>query len=69
MKLYVLCYRTANELRDIRVSTDIRVALELLETHKKSKQVLEYDVVNGITEESPVFAYYFENDELVKYKL
>jgi hypothetical protein len=69
MKLYVLCYKSANELRDIRVSTDIQVALVLLEKHKKSKQVLEYDVVNGITEESPVFAYYFENDDLIKHKL
>jgi hypothetical protein len=66
-KLYIVCYLTANELEDIRVSTNFDVAMKVLEKSKKSKQVLEYNVVEGITEEIPVCSYYYKSDVLVKH--
>lgn len=68
MKLYIVCYLSANELEDIRVCTHFEVAMKLLEKSKKSKQILEYNVIDGVTEDSPVFAYYYQNDILVPHE-
>lgn len=68
-KVYILCYKVANELDNIRVCTNLETALNLLENYRKSKQVLEYNVVNGVSEDSPVCVYYFNQDVLVKHRL
>jgi hypothetical protein len=65
-KIYVLCYLFANELENIRVCTNLETALKMFEKAKKSKQVLEYNVVDGITEEQPVCVYYYDGDTLLK---
>lgn len=66
MKLYLLCFLSGNELDDIRICVDFETAMKYLEKHKKSKQVLEYNVTDGISDESPVFSYSYKNDVLVK---
>lgn len=68
MAIYILCYLTANELEDIRVCINFEVAMKLLEKSKKSKQILEYNVVDGITEEIPTCCYFYKNDVLITQK-
>jgi hypothetical protein len=67
MKTFILCFLSGNELEDIRVCTDFETAMKFLEKYKKSRQVLEYNVTEGITDECPLFAYSYENDVLVKH--
>ena len=67
MKIFILCFLSGNELEDIRVCIDYETAMKFLEKYKKSRQVLEYNVTEGITDESPVFAYSYTNDVLVKH--
>lgn len=67
MKVFILCFLSGNELDDIRVCSDFETALLFLNKYKKSKQVLEYNVTDGITDESPVFSYAYEGDTLVKH--
>jgi len=62
MKLFILCLLCGNELEDIRVCIDFETAMKFLEKNKKSHQVLEYNVSNGITDESPLFSYSYNND-------
>ena len=69
MKLFILCFLSGNELEDIRVCIDFETAMKFLEKYKKSRQVLEYNVFEGITDESPVFSYSYEDEVLVKYTL
>ena len=67
MKLFILCFLSGNELEDIRVCIDFETAMKFLEKYKKSRQVLEYNVTEGITDESPLFSYSYENEVLVKH--
>ena len=67
MKLFILCFLSGNELEDIRVCVDFETAMKFLEKYKKSRQVLEYNVTEGITDEVPLFAYSYENNVLVKH--
>ena len=67
MKLFVLCFLSGNELEDIRVCVDFEVAMKFLEKYKKSHQLLEYNVTNGITDPSPLFSYSYNNDIFVKH--
>lgn len=66
MKIFILCFLSGNELEDIRVCIDFETAMKFLEKYKKSRQVLEYNVTDGITDETPLFAYSYINDVLVK---
>ena len=66
MKVFILCFLSGNELEDIRVCIDFETAMRYLEKYKKSHQVLEYNVTEGITDETPIFAYSYNNDVLVK---
>jgi hypothetical protein len=67
MKVFILCFLSGNELEDIRVCIDFETAMRYLEKYKKTRQVLEYNVTEGITDESPLFAYSYNNDLLVKH--
>ena len=67
MKVFLLCFLSGNELEDIRVCIDLETAMNFLEKYKKSHQVLEYNVTEGITDESPLFSYYYKDDVLEKY--
>jgi len=67
MKVFILCFLSGNELDDIRVCVDFETAMKFLEKYKKSRQVLEYNVTEGITDESPVFAYSYKDELLVKH--
>jgi len=67
MKAFILCYLSGNELEDIRVCIDFETAMKFLETYKKSHQVLEYNVTDGITDPSPLFAYSYTNERFVKH--
>ena len=67
MKVFILCFLSGNELEDIRVCTDFESAMRYLEKYKNSRQVLEYNVTEGITDEHPIFSYSYNNDLLVKY--
>ena len=67
MKLFILCFLSGNDLEDIRVCIDFETAMKFLEKYKKSRQVLEYNVTEGITDESPLFSYSYENEVLVKH--
>jgi len=67
MKLFILCFLSGNELEDIRVCVDFETAMKFLEKYKKSRQVLEYNVTEGITDEVPLYSYSYENDVLVKH--
>ena len=67
MKLFILCFLYGNDLEDIRVCIDFETAMKFLEKHKKSKQVLEYNVTEGITDSSPLFAYSYKDDVVVKH--
>jgi len=67
MKMFILCFLSGNELEDIRMCTDFETAMRFLEKYKKSRQVLEYNVTDGITDEIPVFAYSYKDDVVVKH--
>ena len=67
MRLFLLCFLSGNELEDIRVCIDFETALKFLEKYKKSHQVLEYAVTDGITDPSPLFSYSYNNNTLVKH--
>ena len=67
MKVFILCFLSGNELEDIRVCIDFETAMKFLEKYKKSRQVLEYNVTEGITDEIPLFSYSYENEALVKH--
>lgn len=67
MKVFILCFLSGNELEDIRVCIDFENAMKFLEKYKKSRQVLEYNVTDGITDPSPLFAYSYNNELLVKH--
>ena len=67
MKVFILCFLSGNELEDIRVCVDFETAMKFLDKYKKSRQVLEYNVTEGITDEIPIFSYSYENDILVKH--
>ena len=67
MKLFILCFLSGNDLEDIRVCIDFETAMKFLEKYKKSRQVLEYNVTEGITDEHPIFSYSYTHDVLVKY--
>ena len=66
-KVFILCFLSGNELEDIRVCTDFETAMKFLEKYKKSHQVLEYNVTEGITDPSPLFAYSYKDDLLETY--
>jgi len=67
MKVFILCFLSGNELEDIRVCIDFDTAIKILENYKKSHQVLEYNVTDGITDPSPLFAYSYINDLFIKH--
>jgi hypothetical protein len=67
MKVFILCFLSGNELDDIRVCMNFETAMKFLEKYKKSRQVLEYNVTEDITDESPLFAYSYEDGVLVKH--
>ena len=67
MKVFILCFLSGNDLEDIRVCIDFETAMKFLEKHKKSRQVLEYNVTDGITDESPMFSYSYEDGVVVKH--
>ncbi len=66
-KVFILCFLSGNELEDIRVCTDFETAMKFLEKYKRSHQVLEYNVTEGITDPSPLFAYSYMDDLLETY--
>lgn len=41
--------------------------MKFLEKYKQSHQVLEYNVTDDITDESPLFAYAYEGEVVVKH--
>ena len=63
--VFIFAYKFVNELEDIRVCTSYEAGIKLLAKHKQSHQLLEYKVIDGVTESRPVFAYFYENDVLV----
>lgn len=67
MKMFILCFLSGNELEDIRVCIDFETAMKYLEKYKKSRQVLEYNVTDGITDESPLFSYSYQDNIVVKH--
>lgn len=67
MNVFIICFLSGNELEDIRVCIDFETAMTFLKKNKKSHQVLEYNVTEGITDESPLFAYSYKDDVLVKH--
>jgi hypothetical protein len=67
MKVFILCFLSGNELEDIRVCIDYETAIKFLKEYKKSHQVLEYNVTNGITDLFPIFAYSYNDELLVKH--
>jgi hypothetical protein len=67
MKVFILCFLSGNELEDIRVCIDFDTAIKFLDKCKKTHQVLEYNVTNGITDPSPLFAYSYINELFVKH--
>lgn len=67
MKVFILCFLYGNELDDIRVCLDFETAMRFLEKYKKTRQVLEYNVTEGITDESPLVSYSYKDDVLVKH--
>jgi len=67
MKVFILCFLSGNELEDIRVCINFETAMKFLEKYKKSHQVLEYNVTDGITDPSPLFAYSYNDELLVKH--
>ena len=67
MRVFILCLLYGNELEDIRVCIDFETANKFLEKYKKSHQLLEYNVTNGITDPSPLFSYSYNNDIFVKH--
>ena len=67
MKVFILCFLCGNEVEDIRVCIDFESAMKFLERYKKSHQVLEYNVTDGITDETPLFSYSYNNEVLVKH--
>jgi hypothetical protein len=50
------------------VCIDFETAMKFLEKYKKSRQVLEYNVTEGITDESPLFSYSYNDGVVVKHK-
>ena len=67
MRVFIVCFLSGNELEDIRVCVDFEVAMKFLEKHKKSHQILEYNVTDGITDPSPLFSWLYNNDLVVRY--
>ena len=67
MKIFILCFLSGNELDDIRVCIDFETAMKFLEKYKKSHQVLEYNITEGITDESPLFSYSYQDNVLIKH--
>jgi hypothetical protein len=67
MKVFILCFLSGNSLDDIRVCIDLETAIKSLEKHKKSHQVLEYNITDGITDPEPICAYVYNDDLLVKH--
>lgn len=67
MKVFILCFLSGNDLEDIRVCIDFETAMKYLEKYKKSRQVLEYNVTDGITDESPLFSYSYQDNIVVKH--
>lgn len=65
--MFILCLSCGNELEDIRVCIDFETAMKFLEKNKKSHQVLEYNVSNGITDESPLFSYSYNDGSFIKH--
>jgi len=61
MTVFILCFLYGNELEDIRVCTDFETAMKFLEKYKKTHQVLEYNVTDGITDQSPLCSYSYDN--------
>jgi hypothetical protein len=41
--------------------------MKYLEKYKKLRQILEYNVTEGITDETPIFSYSYTHDVLVKH--
>ena len=66
MKVFILCFLSGNELEDIRVCIDLEIAMRFLEKYKKTHQVLEYNVTDGITDPEPFCAYSYNDGLLVK---
>ena len=67
MNVFILCFLSGNELEDIRVCIDFETAMKFLEKYKKSHQVLEYGVTDGITDPSPLLSHAYNNDTFVKH--
>jgi len=65
MKSFIVCFMSGNELEDIRVCIDFETAMKFLEQNKKTHQVLEYNITDGITDPSPLCAYSYHDNRLV----
>ena len=65
MKVFILCFLCGNDLEDIRVCIDFETAMKFLTKYKKSHQVLEYNVTDGITDTSPLFSYSYNDNVIV----
>ena len=68
-KVYIVCYKCANEIEDIQICLTYEAAIEELSKYKKTRQVLEYDVINDLSTDTPVCEYYYENGELIARRL
>jgi hypothetical protein len=64
MKVFIVCFLSGNELEDIQVCVNLDTALHYLESHKKSHQVLEYNVQE--IADTPVCSYSYKDNMLVK---
>jgi hypothetical protein len=67
MRVFILCLLYGNELEDIRICINFETGMKFLEKYKKSHQLLEYNITDGITDPSPLFSYSYNNDTFVKY--
>lgn len=67
-KVYIICYKLANELSDIKLYTSYEKALEVLSYYADTHQILEYLVVDEIAER-PLFAYSYRNGIIHKVKV
>jgi hypothetical protein len=67
MRVFILCLLYGNEVEDIRVCIDFETGIKFLEKYKKSHQLLEYNITDGITDPYPLFSYSYNNDTFVKH--
>jgi hypothetical protein len=68
VKVYILCYKIANELTNIKLYTSLDKAMETLRECHATHQILEYHVLHDVSER-PLFVYTIEDGLVLKYSL